>query len=451
MNREVAVNRRDALRLAATVAVPMLVPGRVWGAHAPSKQVTLGSIGVGGMGNGNMSNFLGNEECRVVAVADVDAKHLEGAANRVNQRYGNQDCKAYRDFRGLLARGDIDAVCISTPDHWHSIPAIMAAQAKKDIYCEKPLSHTLGEGIAMVEAVERNQRIWQTGSWQRSVLNFRWAAGLVANGRIGKIKRVEVGLPSGHSNRAKGGGKAPFSDPPQEVDYNFWIGPARMMPFNEDRFHFHWRWNYNTGGGQMMDWIGHHCDIGHWGLSNPEFGCGPDDRVGPLTVSATAEFPPQDAIWNTATRYRVTCQYPNQVEMVLAGGHSDIRGGTKWIGTDGWIWVNRGGFDASNKEWVDTLKRGKNRVEEAEEKFSFRLMVSTNHWVQFIDSVKSRKPTVTPIAVAHRSQTPGHLGLIAARLGRTLKWDAAAQQIIGDAEASQMVSKTFRPPWHLPV
>jgi predicted dehydrogenase len=448
MNRTVAVSRRDALKLAATVAVPMLVPGRVWGVHAPSKQVTLGCIGVGGMGSGNMGNFLGNEDCRVVAVADVDAKHLEGAANRVNQRYGSKDCKAYRDFRGLLARGDIDAVCISTPDHWHSIPAIMAAAAKKDIYCEKPLSHTLGEGIAMVEAVERNQRIWQTGSWQRSVLNFRWAAGLVANGRIGKIQRVEVGLPSGHWSRSGPNGKAPFSDPPQEVDYNFWIGPSRMMPFNVDRFHFHWRWNYNTGGGQLMDWIGHHCDIGHWGLSNPAFGCGPDDRVGPLAVSATADLPPQDAIWNTATRYRITCQYPNQVEVVLAGGHKDIRGGTKWIGTDGWIWVNRSGFEASNKEWADTLKRGKKRVEEAEEKFDFRLMVSANHWGQFIDSVKSRKPTVTPIAVAHRSQTPGHLGLIAARLGRTLKWDAAAQQIIGDPEASQMVSKQFRPPWH---
>jgi predicted dehydrogenase len=449
MKREVVLNRREALKLAATVAVPLFVPGRVWGAHAPSKQVTLGSIGVGGMGSGNMGNFLGNEDCRVVAVADVDAKHLEAAANRVNQRYGNKDCKAYRDFRALLARADIDAVCISTPDHWHSIPAIMAANAKKDIYCEKPLSHTLGEGIAMVEAVERNGRIWQTGSWQRSVLNFRWAAGLVANGRIGKIQRVEVGLPSGHWSRSEPNGKAPFSDPPPEVDYNFWIGPSRMVPFNVDRFHFHWRWNYNTGGGQLLDWIGHHCDIGHWGLSNAEFGCGPDDRVGPLRVSATAEFPPEDAIWNTATRYRITCQYPNQVEVVLAGGHQDIRGGTKWIGSDGWVWVNRGGFDASNKEWVDTLKRGKKRVEEAEEKFSFRLMVSPNHWGQFIDSVKSRQPTVTPIAVAHRSQTPGHLGLIAARLGRTLNWDAAAQQIVGDAEASQMVSKTFRPPWHL--
>jgi predicted dehydrogenase len=449
MKRAAAVNRRDALKMAAAVAAPLFLPGPLFGAAAPSNKVTLGCIGLGGQGNGNMGNFMGNDDCRVLAVADVDQRHLDAAANRVNQRYNNKDCKAYKDFRDLLARADIDAVSIATPDHWHSIPAIMAANAKKDIFCEKPLSHTLAEGIAMVEAVERNQRIWQTGSWQRSVLNFRWAAGLVANGRIGKIQRVEVGLPSGHSDPKKTGGKSPNTDPPKEVDYNFWIGPSRMMPFNEDRFHWGWRWNYNTGGGQLMDWIGHHCDIAHWGLSNPKFGCGPDDQVGPLELSATAEFPPQDATWNTATRYRIECQYPNHVELVIAGGHDDIRGGTKWIGEHGWVWVNRGAFDASDKEWVETLKRGKRRVEEAETKMSFPLMVSANHWGQFLDSIKSRQKTVTPIQVAHRSQTPGHLGYIASRVGRKLKWDAARQQIIGDAEASKLLAKTFRPPWHL--
>jgi len=325
----------------------------------------------------------------------------------------------------------------------------MAANAKKDIFCEKPLSHTLAEGIAMVEAVQRNQRIWQTGSWQRSVLNFRWAAGLVANGSIGKIRRVEVGLPAGHSDFAKTGNQSPNGAAPAEVDYNFWIGPATMMPFNPCRFHKNWRWCYNTGGGQLMDWIGHHCDIAHWGLSNPTFGCGPDDQVGPLEVSATAEFPPKDAVWNTATRYRIECKYPNQVELVIAGGHNDIRGGTKWIGDSGWVWVSRGGFEASDKSWAETLKRGKKRVEEAEEKMSFKLMVSNNHWGQFIDSIKSRQKTVTPVEIAHRSQTPGHLGYIASVVGRKLKWDAARQQILGDPEASRLMSKTFRTPWHL--
>lgn len=447
MKREFTVSRRDALKIAAASAVPMVLPGHLFGNDAPSKKVTLGSIGIGWQGGGNMGQFLGNPDCRVVACCDVDGSHLTSAVDKVNQRYENKDCAAYKDFRELIARKDIDAVVISTPDHWHSIPAIAAARAKKDIFCEKPLSHTLAEGIAMVAAVQENQRIWQTGSWQRSVMNFRWGAGLVCNGFIGKVKRLEVGLPAGHADFGGTGDKKPNCDPPKEVDYDFWIGPSKMMPFNPCRFHKNWRWCYNTGGGQLMDWIGHHLDIGHWGLSNPKFGCGPDDRIGPLEVSATAEFPPADAVWNTAGKYRIECKYPNNVEVVLAGGHRDIQGGTKWIGENGWISVNRGQFDASNKEWCETYKRGKKRVEAAEAKMDFKLMVSYNHMAQFIDCIKSRQKTVTPVEVAHRSQTPGHLGYIASVLGRKLKWDAAKQEIVGDPEATKLMSKKFRAPW----
>jgi predicted dehydrogenase len=319
MKQQQSINRREVLKLAAAASMPVFLPGRLFGAKAPSNKITIGCIGIGWQGGTNMKNFLGNPDCRVVAVADVDQNHLKEAAEMVNKQYSNQDCKMYKDFRELLARKDIDAVCIATPDHWHSITAVMAANAKKDIFCEKPLSHTLAEGIAMVKAAQKNKRIWQTGSWQRSNLNFRWAAGLVCNGFIGKIKRVEVGLPAGHSDFEKTGKDKPNSDPPREVDYDFWIGPAQMVPFNPCRFHKNWLWSYNTGGGQLMDWIGHHCDIGHWGLSNAKFGCGPDDRIGPLEVSATAEFPPKDAVWNTATKFRVECRYPNSIEVVIAG------------------------------------------------------------------------------------------------------------------------------------
>ena len=327
--------------------------------------------------------------------------------------------------------------------------AIAAANAKKDIFCEKPLSHTLAEGIAMVEAVEHNGRIWQTGSWQRSVLNFRWAAGLVANGLIGKIKRVEVGLPSGHADFEGTGDKRPDCPPPATVDYDFWIGPSRMIPFNPCRFHKNWRWNYNTGGGQLMDWIGHHCDIAHWGLSNPKYGCGPDDAIGPSEVSATAEFPEKTAVWNTAVKFRITCKYPSDVEVVIAGGYDDIASGTKWIGESGWVHVDRGQFSASNADWLKTYHAGKKRVEAAEEKFDFRLMVSYDHPGQFIDCIKSRTKTITPVEIAHRSQTPGHLGYIASVVGRTLKWDAAKQEIVGDEEATKLMSTKFRAPWKL--
>jgi predicted dehydrogenase len=449
MKRESTVSRRDVLKLAAAASVPLFLPGRLFGSDAPSNKVTLASIGIGWQGGGNLDQFLGNPDCRVLACCDLDQSHLKDAVNKVNQRYGNKDCAAYKDFREVLARKDVDAVAISTPDHWHSIPAIAAANAKKDIFCEKPLSKTLAEGIAMVEAVQKNQRIWQTGSWQRSVMNFRWGAGLVANGFIGKVKRLEVGLPSGHADFAGTGDKKPNGDPPKDVDYDFWIGPSSMMPFNPCRFHKNWRWCYNTGGGQLMDWIGHHCDIGHWGLSNPKFGCGPDDQIGPLEVSATAEFPPADAVWNTAGKFRIECKYPNDVEVVIAGGHPDIQSGTKWIGQSGWVHVDRGRFEASNKEWGETYKRGKKPVEAAEAKMDFKLIASYNHMAQFIDCIKSRQKTVTPIEVAHRSQTPGHLGYIASVVGRKLTWDAAKQQIVGDPEATKMLSREFRAPWHL--
>ncbi len=437
------VTRRQALKIAAVAAAaPALIPGRLFGADAPSKQIVMGSIGVGWMGGENLGAFLGQADCRVVAIADLDERHLNAAVQRVNERYENKDCKGYKDFRELLARKDIDAVCISTPDHWHGICAVEAARAKKDVYCEKPLSHTFAEGVAMVKAAHDNERIWQTGSWQRSVADFRRAVEIVHNGYIGKVKRVEVGLPSGHADFAGTGNNRPDCDPPKEVDYDFWVGPSKMMPFNPCRFHKNWRWSYNFGGGQLMDWIGHHCDIGHWGLSSAKYGCGPDDRIGPLEVSATAEFPPKDAVWNTATKYRVECKYPNDVEMVIAGGHGDIRGGTKWIGQDGWVWVDRGGFEASKPEW-------KKAVREGEKKKSLEVLLydSPGHQREFLDSVKSRKSTLTPVEVAHRSQTPGHLGYIASVVGRKLAWDAAKQEIVGDEEASKLLSKAKRPPW----
>ncbi len=443
MQQERAINRRDVLKImAAAAAAPAIVPGRVFGADAPSKKITMGFIGVGWMGGSNLDSFLGLDGCQVLAIADVDEGHRNGAVNKVNGRYKNQDCKGYKDFRELLARKDIDAVCIATPDHWHSITAIQAAKAGKDIYCEKPLSHTLAEGIAMVKAVQKSKRIWQTGSWQRCQGRFRWAAELVCNGYAGKVTRVEVGLPSGHADFGGTGNNKPNGEPPAGVDYDFWVGPSQMMPFNPCRFHKNWRWNYNTGGGQLMDWIGHHCDIAHWGLSNPEFGCAPDDEVGPLEVSATAEFPPKEAIWNTSPKYRIECKYPKGVDVVIAGGHNDIRGGTKWIGANGWVWVDRGGIEASDPQWLKDIQERDKKGD-----LKVQLYNSPGHQQEFLDSVKSRKRTLTPVEVAHRSQTPGHLGYIASVLGRPLKWNAEKQTIVDDKEATRLLSKEMRKPW----
>ncbi len=444
MKAEGKITRRHALQVGAGLAaVPIFIPARLLGDEAPSKQIVMGFIGYGWMGGDNLNSFLKQEDCRVVAIADVDDDHLLKGVDKVNKHYHNKDCKGYNDFRELLARNDIDAVCISTPDHWHAIPAVEAAKAKKDIYCEKPLSHTFAEGVAMVKAAQKNQRIWQTGSWQRSVANFRQGAELVLNGYIGKVKRVEIGLPSGHGDFAETGNKRPNSEPPKGVDYDFWIGPSEWLPFNPCRFHKNWRWCYNFGGGQLMDWIGHHGDIGHWGLSNPKYGVGPDDQIGPLEVSATADFPPPDDVWNTATRFSVACRYPNDIEFLIAGGHN-IQSGTKWIGEDGWVWVDRGKFETSDPHWKEEIAK-----REQKKDLAVLLPVSPGHQREFLDCVKSRQKTLTPVEVAHRSQTPGHLGYIASVVGRKLKWDAAKQMIVHDAEASKLLSKPMRAPWHL--
>ncbi len=445
MNTPTTTTRRSVLKLlAASTAAPLILPGRLFGADAPSKKITIGCIGVGWQGGENLQSFLGQDDCRVVAICDVDESHLNEAINKVNGHYNNKDCKGYKDFEELLARKDIDAVCICTPDHWHSIPAIAAANAGKDIFCEKPLSHTLSEGIAMVNAVHKNKRIWQTGSWQRAQASFRWAAEIVQNGYLGKITRVEVGLPSGHSDFNGTGNDKPNGAAPAGVDYERWIGPSQMMPFNPCRFHKNWRWNYNTGGGQLMDWIGHHNDIAHWGLANPEFGCGPDDAVGPLEVSATAEFPAKTDVWNTATKYRIECKYPNNIEYIIAGGYEEIKGGAKWIGPNGWLRVDRGTLEASNKDWIREIQK----LDKAGT-LKVQLYNSPGHHKEFLDSVKSRKRTLTPVEIAHRSQTPGHLGYIASIVGRKLKWDAVKQEIVGDPEATALLSKKMRSPWHI--
>lgn len=446
MNRKHKLTRRQALQVAAgALAAPAFIPARLLGEVAPSKQITMGFIGIGWMGGGNLNSFLKEKDCRVVAVADVDEKHLKNAVQRVNKHYMNEDCHGYHDFRELLGRKDIDAVCISTPDHWHAIPAIMAANAKKDIYCEKPLSHTFAEGVAMVNATLKNDRVWQTGSWQRSVANFRHGCELVLNGYIGKVKRVEVGLPSGHADFEKTGNDKPNSEPPPGVDYDFWVGPAQFLPFNSCRFHKNWRWCYEFGGGQLLDWIGHHGDIAHWGLTSAKYGAGvADNQIGPLEVSATADFPAKDATWNTATKYRVECKYPNNIELVIAGGHADIKGGTKWIGELGWVWVDRNKFETSEPRWKDEIvARAKNQD------LAVLLPVSPGHQREFLNCVKYRRRTLTAVDTAHRSQTPGHLGYIASVLGRKLIWDAAKQDFVNDSEASKLLSRPMRAPWHL--
>jgi predicted dehydrogenase len=439
MAREKCFNRRELLKGAAGTAIgaigfPYIVRSTALakaGNTAPSERITMGCIGVGWQGGTNLDRFLQENDCQVVAICDIDKNHLQEAVNRVNEHYGNQDCAAYRDFRELLARDDIDTVSLGLPDHWHSIPAIEAARSGKDIYGEKPLSHTLQQGRAMCDAVARYGRIWQTGSWQRSEAHFRRVCELVINGRIGKVTRVEVGLPRGHMDFAGTRGQEQIEPPPAELDYDFWLGPALYEPYCTARVHKNWRWHLDYGGGQLMDWVGHHVDIAHWGLGF--------DYTGPYEIEGSGEFP-KDGLWNSPTRYRLTAKYPNDITMIIAGGHFDIRSGTKWIGTDGWIWVNRN--DRLQAEPVELLdeKIGPDEI---------HLYNSPGHWRNFLDCVKSRNTTITPCEIAHRSATPGHLGQIAMLLGRKIRFNPKTEEIINDPTAASLLDKAMRSPWHL--
>jgi len=419
------------------VVLPTIVPGSVFGRGekpAPSNRITLGVVGCGWQGPSNTKAFLALDDCQVVAACDLDKQHLDDQVRTINEHYKNEDCRAYHDYRELLARKDIDAVMLAVPDHWHALVAVEAARQGKDIYGEKPLAKTIAEQQAIVRAVRKHGRIWQTGSWQRSVSNFHKAAEIVRNGLIGKVTLVEVGLPGGHTDFAKTGDRMTPTPPPPELDYETWIGPSQMMPYICARVHKNWRWNYNTGGGQLMDWIGHHCDIAHWGL---DF-----DRSGPSEVEGHGEFPASDAVWNTCTKYRIELQYPKDVKMTIAGGYPEIKGGTKWIGTDGWVWVDRGKFEGSNPEWQDYRQL-------PDELRKVKLYESSNHQRNFLDCVKSRQPTITPVETAHHSAIPGHLGLIAMLTGRKIKWDVEREKIIDDREAGKLLGREYRKPWRL--
>ena len=431
--------RRFLLNAAAVLAFPTFIPARALGRGAepaPSNRIVMGMVGCGNMGTANANAFLNLSECQIVAVCDVDKRRSDAMVKLVNEKYNNHDCKAHHDFRELLARPDIDAVMIATPDHWHGMAAVVAARSKKDIYGEKPLAHTVAEQQAIVQAVNQYGRIWQTGSWQRSVASFHKAAEIVRNGLIGTVKRVEVGLPRDYNDAEKRqkDHMKPVPVPP-ELDYNLWVGPSQMMPYIPARLHRDWRWNYNTGGGQLMDWIGHHCDIAHWGC---DF-----DNSGPSEIQGHGVFPPSGGVWNAAKTYRIELKYPRNIEMTIAGGYPEIVGGTKWIGTDGWVHIDRNSFSSSNDEWEDwkTLPEELRKV---------KLYQSSNHQRNFLECVKSRKPTITPAATAHHSAIPGHLGLISMLLGgRKIKWDISTEQILDDSEASKMLGRPFRSPWQL--
>jgi predicted dehydrogenase len=427
------ISRRQFLKratgiTAGAVTFPYLVGPTALGQDGsgePSNRITMGCIGMGGQGTGNMRGFLGKNEVRVLAVCDVDKKNRDQAKKIVDEKYGNSDCKAYIDFRDVIERKDIDALSLAMPDQWHSIPAIMGARAGKDIYGEKPLARTIREGRAICDAVERYGRIWQTGSWQRSVGDFHRACELVRNGRIGKVDKVEVGLPTGG-----GGDNNPVQPVPEGLDWDFWLGPAPWVPFR-GVYHWNWRWIMDYSGGQLTDWAGHHIDIAHWGLGL--------DRTGPVEIEGRGVYP-KDGMYDAPTEYKFTCKYAGGLTMLVANDRQQPKGmGTVWYGEKGWIHVDRGRLNADPKSVLDEVI-GPDEI---------RLYESRDHTQNFLDCVKSRKETITPVEIAHRSISVGLLGEIAMLTQEKLKWDPEKEIFLNSDKANRLLSRPMRAPWHL--
>lgn len=441
MNKTHSLSRRHFLKAAGifTATAPFLMPSRLWSATTPpGGRITMGFIGMGTQSRGLLGGFL-RMETRVLAVCDVDTTRRTDAKAKVDKVYGNSDCSAYTDFREVIARKDIDAVCIATPDHWHAIPMLAALRAGKDVYCEKPLTHNIHEAVEVIKAVDANKRVLQTGSMQRSSKEFRVACELVRNGVIGKVQRVECsfgdpGRPCDLKEEATEPG----------LDWDFWCGPAPLRGYSSvlSPRGIHqgfpaWRNYMEYGSGGVGDWGAHHLDIAQWGLGM--------DESGPVEVKP-AETP----------------QAKRGAKLIYADGVAVEHGngfGIQFVGSEGEVLVNRGKFVvrvggktvASYRGKEDTETNCAVQVQLAESELlknaKVRLYVSSNHLADFLSCVKSRKKPITSEQVGARSAICCHLINQSYYHHAALKWDPAKLTLVGGSGDPKWLTRAYRAPW----
>ncbi len=439
-------SRRSFLKkVSAVSAAPFILPACVWTAkHKPNDRIVMGFIGMGKQNRGLLRNFLSHKTCRVVAVCDVDTTRREDAQQQVNRFYterprlGSADCDAYNDFRDVIARDDINAVCIATPDHWHAIPVIAALETGKDVYCEKPLTHNIHEAVEIIRAVEKHGRVLQTGSMQRSMQEFRVACELVRNGAIGKIDRVECSF-------GPPGRPCDLPEEPMEpgLDWEMWVGPAPMRPYNSvlspRGLHDHfpdWRSYKEFGGGMVCDWGAHHLDIAQWGL-------GMDDS-GPIEVR-----PPDDP----KADHGAVLYYDKGIKVIHAPGF-----GAHFFGSEGEVKVNRGRFEFYrngkkvagfvDREADGSLPATLRRVEsEYLSDAKIKLYRSTNHIRDFLDCVKSRTKPITSEEVGGRSAICCHLMNQAYYNHAVIKWNPKQMRLAQGSGKPEWLTRDYRSPW----
>jgi predicted dehydrogenase len=426
----------------ALFTVPTIIPacsrGRD-GHTAPSDRITMGFIGAGNQGGNDARDFLKDDRVQITDVCDVNRKSAGYCQGKVagrdfvkqmvetaySERYGKKykGCRTHVDFRELLQREDIDVVEVVTPDHWHSIPVLMAAAAGKHIYCQKPLSLTVPEGRAMSNAAERYNIVFQTGSQRRSSAGFRKLCELVRNGYIGNLHTAWVTLPKGTPDYGRTGNQTDPIPVPEDFDYEMWLGPAPDAPYCPARTHVNYRWVLDYSGGQLTDWGGHFIDMAHWGMGT--------DHTGPVKIRKAKATWAKHPVWNTATEYYFECEYANGVTMIVSSGDKI---GVVFEGSEGAIWPG-----GSDPEGLHDIAIGPDEIHLYDS--------GAGHHRNFIDCVISRKPTAAPAEVGHRSITPAHLGNIAMMLQEDLDWNPVNERFINNDVANSMLSRSMRAPW----
>jgi len=416
------ITRRSFLKYTgAAIAAPMILPSRVlFGATTPSNRVTTAHIGVGGQGGGVLHSFLGVDKCKVLAVCDPLKERRDARADQVDKHYGASGCKAYNDFREVLARDDIDAVVVATPDHWHVPISLAAVRAGKDVYCEKPLGLSIQQNKILRAAVHQHRRVFQYGTQQRSFnTHCGFACELVRNGYIGELKEIHIVAPNG----ARGGVATP-QPVPDGLDYDLWLGPAPVAPYTTDRVIGGGRWHmYDYALGFIAGWGAHPLDIAHWGYPHI-----------PVEYEGTGVIP-TEGLFDTVVNWDIKGRYASGVLFTMKAGGDK----TTFVGTEGWLAPSRGHITASSDSLLKlTLKPT-----------DIRLLQDRHHHANFINSILARKNPASDIDSAVQSDFVSHLGDIAIRTGRKIKWDPATETIVGDDSAAAMMTRAMRAPWSL--
>ena len=440
MTTNTRTNRRQFLRQSASVAsaawgLPYLVPGSALGKNgqvAPSERVSLGSIGVGSMGRGDMKNLMKVDGVQIVAVCDVFQQRREQAKGIVDRQYETNDCKTYNDFREVLARKDIDAVCITTQDHWHALIAIAAAKAGKDMYCQKPLGMTVQQCQVIRDAVRKNGCVFQTGTQQRSSSSFRFACELARNGYLGKIHTVEVAAPGPKYKRMYR--KPTTPEPvPQGFDFDMFVGPAKSRPYNGGL----WAWPdwYLTRDycvGFIVNWGVHHLDIANWGC--------PAVTSEPCGLEFSGSYR-NDGLTDNINDWSGEFRYESGLRMTYSDTDNPNKQGCLFRGDEGWVHVNRSRTTFEPKSLRD--------IKIKPDELNLTVGATGSHYNNFIQCVRSRKDPIAPVEAGHQASYLGMIAEISINLGRKLRWNPKTETFADDAEANRLLSAPMRSPWHL--